>query len=313
MSEPTKGSAEGQQSNEQSQITSQLPNGYFLQIGTAAEEVSLLSLWEAIISRKKLITIIVAGFTILGVLLALVLPRQYSAESIIAEANAASQSQSTGGTDEIPDLSVSVSVDEAVALMESRALLYDFIEKNKIMPVLFDSKWDEENNKWEDGVDVPTAWEGYDKFVSDILDISQDTETNLITVSTKWTDPELSAKWTNNLVDHINALLQQRAIEESEKIIKELNARLEKTTVLDLQQALYDLMEVQMGKIVSARVHPEYAFKVLDRALVPEEQAIPYFQLIIIGVMFFLGLVFALALALFLNTLSKGLKEREIT
>ena len=129
-------------------------------------------------------------------------------------------------------------------------------------------------------------------------------------MSTKWTDPKLATEWTNNLVDHINALLQQRAIEESEKIIKELNNRLKTTTVLDLQQALYDLMEVQMGKIVSARVHPEYAFKVIDRAQVPEEQAIPYFQLIIIGVMFFLGLVFALGLALFLNALSKGLKER---
>ena len=126
----------------------------------------------------------------------------------------------------------------------------------------------------------------------------------LTTITAKWTDPELASNWANALVVQLNEKLRQRAIKQAEKSLAYLRNELTKTSSVELQQGLYTLIEGQLAKAVAANVNEEYAFHVIDPATKPEEQSIPYFELIILVVFTFLGMIFGISYAWFRFTLS---------
>ena len=66
---------------------------------------------------------------------------------------------------------------------------------------------------------------------------------------------------------------QQLAINDATKSINYLREELNKTSVVELQQAIYRLLEkAQTKKIMLANVRDQYAFSVIDSAKVPETQ-----------------------------------------
>ena len=96
--------------------------------------------------------------------------------------------------------------------------------------------------------------------------------------------------WANELVSRINHHEKQLAIKEAEKSIAYLKEQLAKTSVVEMQQAIYQLMEAQTKKIMLANVRDQYAFKVIDPAVVPEKKIKPNRKLIVV-LGFMLGLV----------------------
>lgn len=293
---------------------SRLPSGYYLQLGTPEEEMDFLDLWYAITSRKLMIFLVVMGFTAFGALLAWVLPKQYLGEATVSYVVSKSTTSTTSNVTTTPtvDLNQPFTADEIAGLIQGRAFIYKFIQDNNLLPILFEKDWNKDKKTWEPTMvhrwiygDTISIWDGYTKF-SDILDVETDDETNLTTISVKWTDAKLATEWANKMVGSLNAQLRAQAIKESEDILAQLQEQLNRTSALELKLALYGLMETQMAKVTAAKVHPEFAMKVLDNAVIPDDQAIPYFQLILIAVSLFLGLVIALSLVLLLHTIGKS-------
>ena len=299
-------------------VVSRLPNGYFLQLGAPEEEMDFLDLWYAVTSRKLMVFLVVLGFTALGSFLAWVLPRQYLGEatvSIVVTKTTTTTSSSVTSTPTV-DLNQPFTSDEIIGLIQGRAFIYKFIQENQLLPILFEKDWNKDKKIWEPTMvhrwiygDTISIWDGFTKF-SDILDVETDDETNLTTVSLKWTDAKLATEWTNKMVAALNNQLRAQAIKESEAILAKLQLQLNKTSVIELKLALYALMETQMASVTAAKVHPEFAMKVLDNAVIPDDQAIPYFQLILIAVSLFLGQVIALSLVLLLHTVAKSKTKR---
>ena len=297
---------------------SRLPNGYFLQLGAPEEEMDFLDLWYAITSRKLMIFLVVLGFTAFGAFLAWVLPWQYLGEatvSIVVTKTTTTTSSSATSTPTV-DLNQPFTSDEIIGLIQGRAFIYKFIQDNDLLPILFEKDWNKEKKIWEPVLlhrwiygDTISIWDGYTKF-SDKLDVETDDETNLTTVSLKWNDAKLATEWANKMITALNDQLRAQAIKESEAILAQLQQQLSRTGVIELKLALYALMETQMATITAAKVHPEFAMKVLDSAVIPDDQAIPYFQLILIAVSLFLGLVIALSLVLLLHTVAKSKAKR---
>jgi capsular polysaccharide biosynthesis protein len=279
--------------------------------------MDFLDLWYAITSRKLIIFLVVLGFGLFGAFLASVLPHQYLGEvTVSVVASKTTPTSSNVATTPTADLNQPFTVEEITGLIQGRAFIYKFIQENQLLPVLFEKDWNKDKMRWEPSRmhrwtygDSISIWDGFTKF-SDILDVDTDEETNLTTISVKWTDAKLAAEWANKMVDLLNAQVREQAIKESEAILSQLQERLNKTSALELRLALYGLMETELAKITSAKVHPEFAMKVLDSAVIPDDQAIPYFQLIIITVSLFLGVVIALALVLLLHTLAKSKARR---
>lgn len=282
--------------------------------------MDFLDLWYAITNRKLMIFLIVMGFTGLGALLAWVLPKQYLGEVTVSYVVSKSTTTTPSNVTATPtvDLNAPFTADEIAGLIQGRAFIYKFIQDNNLLPILFEKDWNKEKKKWEPTTmhrwiygDEISIWDGYTKF-SGLLDVETDDETNLTTVSVKWTDSKLAAEWANKMVLVLNTQLRELAIKESKQILTQLQEQINKTGALELRLALYGLMEAQMAKVASAKVHPEFSMKVLDNAVIPDDQSIPYLQLILILVCMFLGIVMALALVLLLHSLSKSKAKKPV-
>ena len=135
--------------------------------------------------------------------------------------------------------------------------------------------WDANAGTWKKDIVAPTLWDAYNLFDKSIRSIDIDKKTGLVTLSIDWKDPKLAAAWANKLVVMLNSSLRADAIDESKQNLKFLREQIEKTSIVQIQQSLFGLVEAEMKKSMLANVTSEYAFKVIDPAVIPERKIKP--------------------------------------
>ncbi|MBF0270773.1 MAG: hypothetical protein HQL98_01690 [Magnetococcales bacterium] len=177
------------------------------------------------------------------------------------------------------------SKDAALAKLKSRIFIGEFIQDENLLPVLFNEQWDAAKKDWMPSTPPPSVFKGIVLFKKQVLKITEEKRSGLITLSIEWTDRELTSKWANLLVERINRHLRLLAIEDAKRNMDYLNKELAKTTIVELKQVIASLLEDQIKKVMMANGRPEYAFKVLDPAVVPERPVWPKrTQIALIGV-----------------------------
>jgi len=160
---------------------------------------------------------------------------------------------------------------ESLALLTSKDFTLQFIQQENLLPLLFPDKWDARAGHWRstDPDEIPTLDQALELFDKEVRSVTEDRRNQLTLVSMDWYDRELAAKWANAYVARANAQLRQRNIEYSKRSIDFLNQKLAESTVRDIQQTLYKLMENELRRITLASVREEYAYRVIDSARVP--------------------------------------------
>ena len=118
----------------------------------------------------------------------------------------------------------------------------------------------------------------------------------------------MAAAWANDMVKELNGRLQPDAVRDAQRSIDYLEAEARKTNVVELQQAIYRLIESQIKKTMVAKASDEYAFKVIDPARVPEEPVRPK-PLVMVVLGFILGLIVSLFAAFVLNLARRHREE----
>jgi uncharacterized protein involved in exopolysaccharide biosynthesis len=206
------------------------------------------------------------------------------------------------------------SVEKVVATLESRRFLRLFIEKKNLLTVLFEEMWDDEKQVWlvESPDDDPTILDAITTFQEDVLSVDEDKKSSLITLSVSWRDPVIAAQWANDLVKQLNEQLREQAIQNSKKRIGYLEQELAKTTLKDMREVLYNLLESEKQKAMLANVNEDFALEVIDPAVAPEQREKPKRKLIVAlgGVCGgFLG-IFAVFFLQFLKKLKSFSKEK---
>jgi uncharacterized protein involved in exopolysaccharide biosynthesis len=73
----------------------------------------------------------------------------------------------------------------------------------------------------------------------------------------------------------VNTRLRTEAIEDAEKSIAYLGKQLPTTTSVEVQQAIYRLIETQTKQRMIANTREEYALRVIDPAVAPGERIRP--------------------------------------
>lgn len=167
--------------------------------------------------------------------------------------------------------------EEALATLQSQALTDEYIRENSLLPILFSNKWDRRLGKWkpERPEDVPTLWKANRYFAKHVRAVEDNGKTGLITLTITWTDPKIAAQWANGLVKLTNDYMRNKAIGESERNIAYLTAQAAKMNVIELKESIYALMEAQIRQEMLARGSEDYALKVIDPAVPPEEPSFP--------------------------------------
>lgn len=185
----------------------------------------------------------------------------------------------------------------AVATLGSRQLLASFIEREGLLPVLFEDDFDRKTGKWMTD-DPPTLEDAVDLFERKIRTVVDDEDTGIVTVSIDWRDPAIAAQWAAQLVTLADDEMRRRSIDEARASMAFLEKHLQETGVVELRQAIYSLMESETKRIMLASSRPEYAFRVIDPARTPDADAPvwPNVPLILIAALLSgVGIVFLVA------------------
>jgi uncharacterized protein involved in exopolysaccharide biosynthesis len=261
----------------------------------AADEgkIDFLTLWWVAWAHRYLISIITVICTLVAVVLALTAVPVYRAEVVVTEVprgnmdGAASLANQLGGLASLVGMNLGAaggSSREAQGLLKSRMLVEEFVKRHGSLPELF------QNPRRR-----PTLWFTVRKFKDSVLSIREDKRSGLTIVAINWTDPAVAARWANELVALANELLRTRAKDESKASITYLNREIEQTNVVELKRVMYNLIENEEKTLMLANARAEYAFRLVDPAVAPEERFSPRRTLIVL---------IGAALGMFIGTLA---------
>lgn len=266
------------------------PSGYFLVVpqGQEQDTVSLATVLATVVASWRLIGASVLIGALGALSITLFMPTLYRAKIIVAPVT---ESESIGGHGlggmlggEIGGLASVAGIDlgsgdarkqEFYATLMSVSFAREFIQSENLMPVLFADRWDAHSGNWRVGTVVPTLGAGVRMLAGRYRTISEDRKTSLVTVSFECTSPELAAHLANRTIEMVNDRLRDEAVRTSDRSIDYLNKELAKTTVVGVQQGIYQLIQEQIDKSMVANVQREYAYKVIDPAVAPDIKASP--------------------------------------
>ncbi len=271
------------------------------------DSIDLLALWRVLVQyRRVVLAIFLIGMSLATAFAFLSTPI-YRAELVMAPVTAEESSKLSslagqfGGLASLAGVNLGGSgnnVDRVLATLKSRAFLVPFLKQEmqqEKIAALFKRGF---------GDKQPSTLDVFETFSEDVLDIRKDNKTGLVTLGVEWRDPTLAARWANTLVARLNEHQRQAAIKEAQQSIDYLNQQLSDTSVVDMQQAIYRLIESQTKVIMLANVKKEYVMQVIDPALVPEKPVRPQRTLILV-----LGALLSLMLGIFIIFLLHALKR----
>jgi uncharacterized protein involved in exopolysaccharide biosynthesis len=281
------------------------------------DEIDLKELLNAVWAGKWIIISITFISTIISVFYALSVPNEYKSTALLAPA---SQSSGAGGLSKLAGqfgglaslagINVGSGGDDksviAMEIVKTWGFLDKFIKDNEIEVEVFaaegwklvsneliinDKLYDEGSQKWVRAFDVdkgqesePSSWELFEE-IKDRINISQNKESGLISLTVEYYSPIIAKQWVDKLVSAINLHIQEQDRKDAIKSIAYLNAKIQETHVADMQAVFYQLIEEQTKTLMLTEVSDEYVFKTVSPAKIAEEKSKPKrFFICLIGV-----------------------------
>lgn len=267
------------------------------------DEIDLRELFLTLWRGKWLIIATTIVFAAAGVAYALYKPDIYQANVLLAPAKEEASglggmASQLGGLASLAGISLGGSGSNqtviAKEIIRSRAFLADFIRRHNLStPLMAVEGWRKEDNEWIYDRDVydpstetwlpdeggksqkPTDWELVETFRQDHFSVSEAKDTGMITLSIKHYSPVTAQQWAQWLVRDINEYMRRQDVNEAEASVAYLEKKLKETSISGMQQVFYQLIENETRKIMLANARPEYVFRTVDPAMVPEEKSEP--------------------------------------
>ncbi len=156
------------------------------------------------------------------------------------------------------------------AELESRALAAAFASQEEVLREILADRWLSAEQRWDEEEGRPTPNEAARLLLKEYLTVELDPETQIISVYMKARTPELAAAWSNGLVAMFNERERQKAIARSDRRIQALIERLAETQIVELERAIYRIIEAETQVGLLARADTEYAVEVVDAAVAPK-------------------------------------------
>ncbi len=280
----------------------------------ADDEIDLKELFGVLWTGKFQIMGVTVMATIIAVAMAINMPNIYRSEALLAPVSASGGgmgglASKFGGLASLAGISLpsggSDKTGLGIEVMKSRQFMQDFIAKRQILPdlmaaeawdrssgdiVVDDDVYDVQAQQWLREVDPPrtpepSVQEAHEVF-QQVLSVSQDKESGLVTIAIEHMSPIVAQQWVTWLVQDINETMRKQDVEQAERSISYLTEQIQSTSISELQAGFFDLIQQQTETIMLAKASPEYLFKTIDPAVVPELKAKPKRALIaVLGTM----------------------------
>ena len=298
------------------------------------DEINLRELFTVLWVDKIKIIAVTAMFAILSVFYALSVPNQYKASVSLVPAQQQSGGISgalaqLGGIASLAGVSLgsgdSSESQIAQRIMQSWSFIDDFIKSNNLEIDIFAAEgWDrasgklnidedlynsgtkqwlvknEETNK----VGMPSSWRLFETF-TEILSVSEDKKTGLVSMSIEYYSPQIAKQWLDMYISAINKHMQERQMAKVTRNIEYLEAQIAKTTIAEMQEVFYTIIEEQLKSKMLAEANPDYAFVAVSPTMVPEQKSQPKRALIcILGTL--LGGILSILMVLIMHYAKKS-------
>jgi uncharacterized protein involved in exopolysaccharide biosynthesis len=149
-------------------------------------------------------------------------------------------------------------------LLKSQGLAEEFIRRENIAAQLFPR------------LNHPVSiWFAARRFRERVRYVEEDKLKGTTTVSMEWTDPVRAARWANSYVALANEVIRTQDAQTARQKIDYLRAQAAGTSDVALQRTLYQNLTQEAEKSMFAEGRQEYAFTVIDPAMVPELRVRP--------------------------------------
>ncbi len=275
------------------------------------DEIDLSELIGVLWSGRIKIIIITLVFAVASVIYALSLPNQYKATALLAPAQTDGGDLSSalgqlGGLASLAGVSISggKSSESQIAqeIMKSWSFVETFIADNDLEVEVYategwskssdtlkidDDIYDATQQTWliedDDTGDLraPTSWELFERF-EEMLSVSEDKKSGLVSVSIEFYSPKVAKEWLDKYVSNINKHMQSRQVVKVSNNIDYLEAQIDKTSIAEMREVFYTIIEEQTKNKMVAEASPDYAFVAVSPSMVPEEKSKPMRALICI-------------------------------
>ena len=275
------------------------------------DEINLRELFTVLWVDKIKIIAVTAMLAILSVFYALSVPNQYKASALLVPAQQQAGGISgalaqLGGIASLAGVSLgsgdSSESQIAQRIMQSWNFIEHFIKTNNLEIDVFAAEgWDRASGKLEidedlynsgttqwlvkndetNKVGMPSSWQLFETF-TEILSVSEDKKTGLVSMSIEYYSPQLAKQWLDMYISAINKHMQERQMAKVTRNIEYLEAQIAKTTIAEMQEVFYTIIEEQLKSKMLAEANPDYAFVAVSPSMVPEQKSQPKRALICI-------------------------------
>ena len=268
------------------------------------DEIDLRELFAVLWAGKLKIIAITAVFAVGSVLYALLMPNQYKATALLAPAQSDGGGLSSalgqlGGLASLAGVSIgegsSSEAQIAQEIMKSWSFIESFIADNNLEVEVYaaeswnkrsgelkidDDVYDIDTQAWlleDDDTDTlraPTSWEVFKRF-SEMLSVSEDKKSGLVSVSLEYYSPNIAKAWLDLYVAAINEHMQKRQVAKVSQNISYLEQQIAQTSIAEMREVFYTIIEEQTKNKMVAEASPDYAFIAVSPSMVPEEKSQP--------------------------------------
>jgi uncharacterized protein involved in exopolysaccharide biosynthesis len=242
------------------------------------DEINLLDYLIVLLKHKRLIAGIVGGAAILAVVVSLLMTNIYRSEATITVRQ---QEKAEGGpalaalrgvagiAGDIVGLGGGGDVDKIEALLKSRELVRRVVDKNSLLPRLFADDWDPRKKEWKSNP-APTIQDAYKLFKDDLLTVSRDRKTDIITVKLDHRDPHFAKELADYYLTELSETLREETLNDATENQRFLQEQLDKTSDALLREKISNLLAKEIEKETFARAQKYYSFIVLDPPVVSD-------------------------------------------
>lgn len=281
------------------------------QLRNADGDVSIAELLGILWQGWLTIMLVLAVFLVASIFVALSLPDKYLASVLLAPTSSQGSSELSSIAGRYSGLASLAGVnlgdtannktDHGLETLKSRKFLMSFINRNNLLPALIaatdwnasqgsfnydESKYDSKRGTWvrkerPPRKVQPTLLEGYEAF-REIISISRSSENGFVTVELEHYSPTQTTFWLEKLVADLNQHIREKDIEAANNAIQYLQEQLSQTSLAELRDVFYSLIEEQTKIVMLAHMSDEYLFEIIDPPVVPEEPSRPNRVLIVI-------------------------------
>ncbi len=297
------------------------------------QHISIGELVKVLYLRKKLILAFTSVLSLCSYILLSQMPDQYSATVVLAPAKKETNDLSGalgqfGGLAPLAGISFgrgeTTESQIAQEIMKSWSFIDKFIQVHKIAPEIYaarrwskskndlqfdDRLYDTTRHEWlimnpQTGeLGPPSSWKLYKSFKNK-LTVVENTKTGLVRVTIEYFSPYLAKQWLDTFIADINFHMQARQVERVTRNIDYLRAEIQKTSVAEMREVFFTIIEEQMKAKMLAQASPEYVFVTVSPVMIPESTSSPKRLLIMMIVVLF-GLIISGAYSLISSSLKK--------